>query len=186
MNLPISSLPFATSTNPNDLIPIVQAGITCSTTKNNLVPRFYGSWYDTKTQPNYAPNTSLAITADTEDFSYGITFSAGTITFLEAGIYNIQFSLQVSKTDAGSDTISIWLDKGNTPVPFTSTDITLQGLGASQVAAWNFFVNASAGDTYSLRWSSADSKAIIKAVAPQSSPTRPAIPSVILTISQIY
>lgn len=184
-NKTISQLSAATYANNSDLLPIVQSGITKKITKENFIPRYYGVWYDTETQVNYSPNDSLPVSANTLDFAYGITQSGGTITFDYDGIYNIQFSLQISKTDAGTDKISIWLVKGVSVVDWTNTDITLQGSDALQVAAWNFIVDAKSGDEYSIRWSSADSEAIIKSVPAQVSPQRPAIPSVILTITQV-
>jgi hypothetical protein len=54
-----------------------------------------------------------------------------------------------------------------------------------EVAAWNFLVQANAGDYYELYWSSADTTAQIHAASAGTSPTRPAIPSVILSVTQV-
>jgi hypothetical protein len=81
--------------------------------------------------------------------------------------------------------VDIWLCKNGSPVANTNTQITLTGNDGKHVAAWNFFVNAAAGDYYELCWSSPDAQVFLNYVAAASSPTRPAIPSVILTVNKV-
>lgn len=60
------------------------------------------------------------------------------------------------------------------------------GNGARQVAAWNFFVNLAANDYLQLLISPGTSTGSeILAAAAGTNPTRPEIPSVILTVNQI-
>jgi hypothetical protein len=56
------------------------------------------------------------------------------------------------------------------------------GNNAKQVAAWNFFVDAAANDYFEIMWYSLDSKVQITA---NIATTRPAIPSIILTVNQV-
>jgi nicotinate-nucleotide pyrophosphorylase len=60
------------------------------------------------------------------------------ITFQHSGVYNIQFSAQVEKTDSGSDEIEIWLSKNGQNVNWSNTTLELQGNSTELVAAWNF------------------------------------------------
>jgi len=53
------------------------------------------------------------------------------------------------------------------------------------VAAWNWIVEGLANDYFQIMWSSPDTDMRIYAEGPQSNPTRPGIPSVILTVSQV-
>jgi hypothetical protein len=105
------------------------------------------------------------------------------ITMTLGGVYNIQFSIQIEKTDAGTDTVYFWLSKNGNNVANTNTAVTLVGNNAKQVAAWNFVEAAASGDYYELYWSSTD--AAMQLVSIPSPPVGPAIPSVILTVSQI-
>jgi len=107
------------------------------------------------------------------------------ITVARSGTFNIAFSAQVTKTDGGTDTIYIWLRKEGLDVPDSSTGLVLVGAGAKQVAAWNFFVDLLAGQHVTLMWGSPDSAAQIVYEGPGTSPSRPAIPSIILTVNQV-
>jgi hypothetical protein len=147
---------------------------------------YYGAFYSTTTQTNPVANTANPMTFDTTDFSNGVSIaSTSRITFANTGIYNIQFSAQIDKTDAGTDEIDIWLSKNGTNVPSTNTQLTLQTQSAKQVAAWNFYVQATAGDYFQIFWSSPDTGMRLLAVGTQTGPTRPAVPSVILTVNQV-
>ena len=93
--------------------------------------------------------------------------------------------MQLEKTDAGDDAVQIWLCKNGDNVANSNTEITIVGNNGKFVAAWNFFVQAAAGDYYELCWHSADTSVSLQAQGTASNPTRPAIPSVILTVNQV-
>jgi len=153
----------------------------------------FGSFYDTTTTL-LAANTATPIPLNTVDSAQGVTIGNDTngkptlITFSTDGVYNVAFSLQLGKSDGGTDVVTIWLVQNGENVPWSSTDLYLtdSDLKSRTVAAWNFFVTASAGDTIQLMISASnDLKTSILAVAPQTNPIRPAIPSTILTVNQV-
>lgn len=151
---------------------------------------YYGSFYDTTTQTNAAGATGANVmTYNSTDISREVSIvtsggKASRITVNYEGIYNIQFSAQFEKTTANADVVNIWLSKNGTNVPDTDTEITLSGSSRS-VAAWNFLVSANAGDYYELYWSSPDLNVQMLYQGPNTNPTRPAIPSIILTVQQV-
>ena len=148
--------------------------------------RYYGSFYSTQDQTNAGANQVNKITYNTTDVANGVSIvSNSRITITNTGVYNIQFSAQFDKTDSGDDTVDIWLCKNGNNVANTNTEFTLSGNQGKSVAAWNFFVNAAAGDYYELCWQSADANVFLNYVASQSTPTRPATPSVILTVNRV-
>jgi hypothetical protein len=102
------------------------------------------------------------------------------------GIYNLQFSSQMDKTDAGVDYVNFWLRKNNVDVTASAGVISLQGNSpAYMMAAWNYVIQLIAGDTIELYWGSADINMSIKAETSQNSPfAHPAIQSTIFTITQ--
>lgn len=112
------------------------------------------------------------------------------LTFTRAGVYNIAFSAQLWRTQGGSaDTVSFWLRKNGVDVPMTNTDVTILANSSKLVAAWNFFVPVTCNtecDQYQLMWSYDNEYTNIWYQAPQLNPTRPAIPSVILTVNQVH
>jgi hypothetical protein len=147
---------------------------------------WHGSFYDTADQTNPVASQVNKMRLNTTDFASGVSIvSNSRITIANAGVYNIAFSAQFDKTDSGDDVVDIWLCKNGDPVANTNTQMTLVGNNGKHVAAWNFLVKANAGDYYELCWSSPDTAVFINYVTTQSSPTRPATPSVILTVNQI-
>ena len=147
---------------------------------------YYGSFYSTVDQTNAGASVANKMTYNTTDLSNGVSIvSNSRITMANAGIYNIQFSAQLDKTDSGDDTAQIWLQKNGSNIANTNTEMTLTGNNGKHVAAWNFFVNAAAGDYFEICWHSIDTAVFLNYIAAASSPTRPAIPSVILTVNKV-
>jgi hypothetical protein len=147
---------------------------------------FYGSFYSTQDQTNAGATSVNKMTLNTTDIASGVSIvSNSRVTIANAGIYNIQFSAQLDKTDSGDDVVDIWLQKNGSNVANSNTQTTLVGNNGKHVAAWNFVVAASAGDYFELCWHSADTGVFLNYVAAASTPSRPAIPSVILTVTQI-
>jgi len=148
--------------------------------------RYYLAAYSTADQSSAGATSVNKISYNTTDISSGVSIVSNTrITMANAGIYNIQFSVQFAKTDGGDDIVDIWLCKNGNNVANSNTQFTIIGNNGNFVAAWNFVVQASAGDYYELCWWSGDTTVRLDYIAAQSNPTRPAIPSVILTVSQI-
>lgn len=143
---------------------------------------YYGSFFDTTTQTNLvAAGNSFKL--NTTDFNSGVSIvSTSRITFANAGKYDIQFSAQFAKTDAGTDEVEIWLKKNGSDVTYSNTKFYMIGNNAKLVTSWNFFVNSSANDYFEIMWYSADANVQISTV---SASTRPAIPSIILTVNQV-
>ena len=108
------------------------------------------------------------------------------IVVANTGIYNIQFSSQMDKTDSGVDYVNFWLRRNGTDVTASSGVISLQGNSpAYMMAAWNYLIELIAGDIIELYWGSADTGMSILAETAQTSPfAHPAVQSTILTITQ--
>jgi hypothetical protein len=146
-------------------------------------PRWFGSFYDTTTQTNAGIAAVNVCSFDTTVVANGISIVNDTqITFAYPGIYNIQFSAQFDKTDSGDDDVEIWLSQNGSNADWSSTIMTLHANNGRAVAAWNFVVQGNAGDYCELHWHSADADMRLLARAAQTSPLRPAIPSIILTV----
>lgn len=100
------------------------------------------------------------------------------------GIYNIQFSAQAERQQGGggqAKLLSIWLRKNGIDIPWSSGFIGFQSNALEVIPAWNYFVNAQAGDEYQIMWTQDDD---IRLIAP-TSVTHPNSPSVILTVNQV-
>ena len=156
-----------------------------TTSTGSLVSKAYGSFFDTTTQSGSA-NTAYAIKHNTTDLSSDVSIVSDTrITMAEAGVYTIISTQQFVHTQGSTVTITGWLRKNGTDVPNSGTDLRLKGNNAKDLYAINYFVSASAGDYYELIWSPTDSDTEIQYTAARTSPTRPAVPSVITTVNRV-
>lgn len=151
------------------------------------VTSYYGSFFHTASMTNPAPNAYNSMSLNTTDFAYGVSISGSNndkIKIANPGIYDIQFSAQMDKTNPGADFIAyIWLRKNGIDVPISNTGVTvLGGSNAKTVAAWNFFVSASTNDYYQLMWASSEIDARIQYA---TSSLGPAVPSLIVTVDRV-
>jgi len=145
--------------------------------------KFYGSFYSSTNQNNSAGNVNyMAFGSSYSSYNVSVVNSTE-LTFAYAGVYNIQFSAQFLKTGGGSSSMFIWLDKNGNSVPNSATEITMSGNNDRYVAAWNFVETFGAGEYARLAWYSVD--AGIDIVSPAASGPVPAIPSVIVTATQV-
>jgi hypothetical protein len=155
----------------------------------NTATGSYGSFYDTTTQTNPVANAANSMSFNEIAITNGVLLSGSTSPFNtyikteNAGVYNIQFSAQIDKTDGGEDNIDIWIRKNGIDLTDTATTITLPKNNNKVVAAWNWFVQSATNDYYQIIWSSADVD--MRLLAEVSSSVHPGIPSVILTANRI-
>lgn len=143
----------------------------------------YGSFYDTTDQTAAAINTAYAMTFNTTAESMGVYVGSPTsrIYVDRPALYNIQFSAQVLNTAGGAHAIWIWFRKNGSDVADSATKMRLQGNNTEAVAAWNFFIRLNAGDYFELMWEVDD--VAVSLWADPASAVHPAIPSIILTVS---
>jgi hypothetical protein len=152
---------------------------------NLTLTPFYGSFYDTSTQSNPSGTGSNAITINNTVLDLGCYVDTSKIYLTEAGIWNIQFSLQLYKTDGGDDVVDIWLKKNGNDVDWSNTSLNLHSNNAFEVAAWNFFVESDGTDYFELYWMSKDTTMSIHSKPAGTNPVRPETPGVILTCNRI-
>ena len=150
--------------------------------------RKFGQFYDTTTQSGSA-NTAYAMKLNSTDFASGVSIVSGSqITVEKNGTYNLQFSAQLDRVaGSGVRAVTIWLAVTGSNVANSSTTISLTGNANSSatVAAWNFLVPLSASQYCELMWSTQDTNLQIIASGSMTNPTRPAVPSVIATLTQV-
>ena len=124
------------------------------------------------------------------------TVSAGTtitatlpskITFEYAGIYNIQFSAQLTNTDGQIHDVDIWFKQNDVDISNSNSIYSVTashgGVDGHMIAALNLFVEVQAGDYVEIVWHTSNSAVYLDTVPAQVSPVRPESPSVILTVA---
>jgi hypothetical protein len=169
--------------DPTNLQNSIQALELVPANTPQLPRKRYGSFYDTTTQTAAVINTAYAMTFNSTDLSTGVTIGTpSSRVYVDThNVYNIQFSAQLDKTAGGVGLVWIWLRKNGTDVPNSAGQIRIQGNNAETLAAWNYLLDMNAGDYFELMWEVDDTT--VQLLAEVASAVHPAIPSVILTVS---
>jgi hypothetical protein len=149
----------------------------------------YGAFFDTRTQ-SASLNTATSMLINTGDvIDSGVHITSGSrITFDNTGVYNIQFSVQLNRIGgSGTVTPTIWLAYTGSNVANSATDIVMTGNAndAAVVPAWNWVLPIKANDWVEVKWSTPDVNIVLFARGSRTNPVRPAVPSVIITATQI-
>jgi hypothetical protein len=173
-----------------DAVPVLESEIQAL----KLLPRYpepnvvnFGSFFSTQTQAATTINTAKAITYNNADTAYGVyrdPADNSKIKVSRPAIYNVQFSIQVDKTSGGTGKFYIWPAINGTAVANSASLIQIQGNNAEIFSAANYFLPLSNGDYFQLYFSVDDLSVQLQHFA-AASPV-PAIPSIILTVMQVY
>ena len=154
----------------------------------------YGAFQDTSSQTIATINTATALKFNQTDYSNGVVVNSTTkLQVTHAGIYNLQFSVQVENTDNAMHDMNIWLRKGNDGG--ASSDIAgsagVIGLAARKsatefyhnIVGWNYFVEMAVDDYIQIYWSADSTLVSIPAYSAGTSPTRPSTASAVATMT---
>ena len=151
----------------------------------------YGAFQDTTDQTAANTTTAYAVTLDTTDYSNGVYLSnSSRLNVRNYGIYNIQFSIQLKNTTNDSQDTDIWFRKNGTNVAGSNSRFSMParkstGDPSHLIAAMNFFLEMNAGDYVEVMWRVSDVGVSIEQYPTSTSPTRPAIPSAIITLHYV-
>ena len=149
----------------------------------------YGAFQDSTDQAAANTTTAYAVTFNTTDFANGVTVASGSrITVADAGIWNLQFSIQFTNTTNASQDVDVWFRVNGTNVANSNSRFGFaprKGAGDPYhiIAAMNYFVSLNATDYVEIMWRTTDVGVSIEQYAAGTSPTRPAVPSAIVTMS---
>jgi hypothetical protein len=149
-----------------------------------------GQFYHTATLSGSA-NTAYPFQYNTTDTSVtnGTVYvdNNSRIYVSHTGIYNVQFSAQLHTTANEACDFSVWFAMTGSNIMDSNTDYSIEKVsgGGYAVAALNYLAHIQSGSYIELYYSKTTANGQIQAKGTQSTPTRPATPSVILTVTQI-
>ena len=151
----------------------------------------YGSFYDTTTQ-SAAALTIKAITFNSTELSYGVSIGTPTSRFVvaKAGIYNIQFSAEISNPSAAIDDVTIWLRQNGVDLTNSAGIVGSPpkhgAINGHTIIGWNYILQAAANDYFELYWITDNGTTqILTYPASTVAPIHPQAPSMILTVQQV-
>jgi hypothetical protein len=150
----------------------------------------YGAFQDTTDQSIATTTATANISLNTTDYSLGTSLVDGyKIKVDYSGLYNVQFSIQFVNTDNNIHDIDIWFKKNNSNVAGSNSKFSVPnrhgGTDGHLIAALNFNIELAKDDYVSLAWATSSTAVTVEHLAAQTTPTRPATPSAIVTIQYL-
>lgn len=157
---------------------------------------FYGAFQSTQTQVCNA-NTATALTYNQVDFSYGVTVENNSrVHIANPGLYNAQFSVQLTNSGTAIDPVYIWLRQEGVDVIGSAGKIDVLSKHGSNNGAiligWNFYVQTTVpNEHFEFMWFTPDETHITIPTLPEQaavsgvSPYIPSTASVVLTVSPV-
>lgn len=151
----------------------------------------YGAFQDSTDQTAANTTTAYAVSFNTTDFAHGVTLANSTkITVGCDGIWDLQFSIQFKNTTNDGQDVDIWFRKNGTNVDNSNSRFHLPSRKSSGdpshlIAAMNFFFQLVKDDYVEIMWRPTDIGVSLEHFGTSTSPTRPAVPSAIVTMTFI-
>jgi hypothetical protein len=149
----------------------------------------YGAFSDATDQTAASTTVAYAMTFNTTDGTQGVALGSPTsrITVEDAGTYNLQFSAQFVNTDTAIHDVDVWFAVNGANVGNSNSRFSIPnshgGIDGHLIAALNFLVTMNASDYVEIMWCTNNTSVSIQHLASAVSPTRPATPSVIATMT---
>jgi hypothetical protein len=147
----------------------------------------YGAFSDFTSQSAVA-NTATLLGMATTDFSNKVTISSSKIIVASAGIYNLQFSVQIQNLDNAPQDMFIWLRQNGVDIVGSTGKVGISarksaGVPFHDIKGWNYFLSMNAADYIEIYWSVTNALVTIETYAASGTPTKPSTASVVATLS---
>jgi hypothetical protein len=147
----------------------------------------YGAFSDFTDQTTTA-NTATLVALATTDFSNQVTIATSKITVQNAGIYNLQFSVQLESSSNAPQDVFIWLKQNGVDIVGSTGKVGLParkspGDPFHDIKGWNYFLSMAASDYVQIYWSTTSANVSIQTYAASGTPTKPSTASVVATMS---
>ena len=144
----------------------------------------YGTFSSTADQTLPAINTATAITLNTTGLSNGVTLTSGSrLNVVEAGFYQIDFSLQLQSSSGSVKTAYVWLRKNGSNEANTTRAFTSNINNGETPLSVTYTISLAAADYVELYWAADSTNVTLNALA--ASAFAPAAPSVLVNVSQL-
>lgn len=150
----------------------------------------------TEAQTLASPTVASALALFKETSSNGVALDATDktkVVFSVAGIYNIQFSIQMLTFDGTIDNVTVWFRLNGVDIPYSAGIATVPaihgGSPGTAIISWNLVQPVNAGDYIQILFASDTGNTVAATYAAGTSPVHPISPSIILTatfVSALY
>ena len=151
----------------------------------------YGEFYDTTTQTTGGTTTDNTVTFNTTDVASGISVgtgaNAGSLTVGYTGAYLLNIFANLFLNGGGGGTVfTLWYAVNGTPATNSAFEYTASTSGQYYNGAMEDIALLNAGDVVTIHWhATTNTFPQLKALAAGTNPTRPAAPSIKLSIYNV-
>jgi hypothetical protein len=149
----------------------------------------HGAFHSSIAQVAANTTTAYPVYFGTTDISNGVTVASDSrLTVAVDGIWNVQFSLQIKNVSNDGQDFDIWFRKNGTDIDDSNSRFHISarkstGDASHIIASLNFLVSLVAGDYVEVVGCVTSTDVSLEAFPAGTSPTRPAIPSAIATLT---
>lgn len=149
----------------------------------------YGAFCDLADQTAASTTVAYPVAFNTTEFSSDVTLSnTSHLNVANAGMYNLQFSLQFKNTSNAGHDVDVWIRKNGVNIANSNSRFHVEARKSALdpshlIAALNVFVDMQANDYVEIMWHTTNTAVSLEHYPASVSPTRPAVPSAIATLS---
>lgn len=152
----------------------------------HIPPVPHGNFLQTGTLAVGSTGTAVTVTFDTTVDATGISLvDTSKITAISPGDYLFLVSAIANVTSGNNKHVELWFSKNAANVADSNTIVELPAANVEQIISVPFIVDLAAGDYIQLKWCSDSAAAQLLATAAGTGPTRPACPSIIVTVNKM-
>lgn len=154
-----------------------------------LTGRGYGQFLSLADQTTTADTATAVTFSNTDPLTTGMTLSnSSRLNLTNAGTYDIYFNLQFINAENADHEVTVWVRLNGTDVANSATRIVVpaSAVGGTGFFAFNTLLTVTAGQYVEVYWATEDADVSLSYEAAQTVPfVRPAIPSAVVTITQV-
>jgi len=140
-------------------------------------------FYSTTAQTAAVINTGYPVEFENTYIGNGISIAgvdSTRITVSADGMYNFQVTLQTAHSNSSDATVTTWINKSGTDVPYGGQVQTVKG-NATRALYWNFSIDMLADDYIEMYWATNDTTLSLYTEA--ATAPHPGVPSAIVAVS---
>ena len=151
----------------------------------------YGSFSNNTDQTAPSVGSTAVVVYDTTEESNGVYLSdSSRLNVRNAGIYNVQFSLQLVNQDNAAQYADIWFRVNGTDVPRSASRFDIPARKSATewghiVGTVNIFLDMNANDYVEIAGTTSSTLIALEHYAADGTIPRPAIPAAIVTVNYI-
>ena len=143
-----------------------------------------GLFFDTQTHALALANTGYPITFNQTYLSNSVSIvDTSKITVATGGVYNFQYSAQITSTNSNTKDVWIWLSRNGTDIGYSMHAYSISGSGTNLAIEWNFNIDVEAGDYVQIKWGASNATVSLTAIA--ASAPHPGSASSVLAVNFI-